>query len=430
MGKRILIIGSGGREHALAWKVSESSHVDKIYVAPGNGGTQKNPKTKNVPIKATNIKELADFARKEKIDLTIVGPEDPLADGIVDLFRRKGLKIFGPAQLAAKLESSKVFAKKFMKANEIPTATFRIFNNYEKAFNYIESKDAPIVIKASGLADGKGVYVCKSLPKAQNALKRIFIDREFGNAGNRIVIEELLEGFELSIHVFCDGKNYKIMPPSQDHKPIFDGDKGPNTGGMGAYASVPWVNKKLLSQIEKEILRPTIKGLIEIGAPFVGCLYLGLMITPGGPKVLEFNVRFGDPETQPLIMLLETDLVDIAEACINGELDKINISWSDSYAVCLILASEGYPNTPKIGREIYNLELIDYLPESNINIFHAGTVLKDKRFFTSGGRVLGITATGIELEYAIKKAYEIARIVWFENMQLRNDIGAKAFITI
>jgi len=419
---KILIIGSGGREHALAWKIKQSPKVERIYVAPGNGGTSKI--AQNISIDSKDINGLLLFARTKEIDLTVVGPEDSLAAGVVDAFKEEGLRIFGPTKYAAQIETSKAFAKQFMVEENIPTAKFERFDNYENALSHAENQPMPVVIKASGLASGKGVFICNTVKETERVLRELFVEYKLGIAGTIVIIEEFLEGPELSVHVFSDGKNAVLMPIAQDHKTIFDNDRGPNTGGMGAYAPVPWVDTNLLLKIKKNIVAPALIGFQKRDNPFVGCLYPGLKITPQGPKVLEFNARFGDPETQPLMRLLETDLVEIIVSCINGTLDKTKVSWSNQYAICVVLASEGYPDKPKIDVPIYNLDKVQSLHD--VIVFHAGTKHKNKDYFTSGGRAINITATGKTLQSAKDLAYQGVRTINFEGMQYRTDIGAKA----
>jgi len=417
---KVLIIGSGGREHAIAWKIKQSPMVREIFIAPGNAGTAKIGN--NIDIKAEDLKGLLNFALKEKIDLTIVGPETPLALGIVDLFEKHKLKIFGPSKKAAKIESSKIFAKYFMKKFKIPTANFKVFSNYFEAENYLKKSSFPIVLKADGLAGGKGVIVSTDFEEAKKGLKELMIDKKFGSAGKRVVIEEYLSGQEISAICLTDGFFVLPLLPAQDHKAIFDNDKGPNTGGMGAYAPVPFVNKKLYNEIVEKILKPAVLGMKKIGRLYKGVLYAGLMLTQEGPKVLEFNCRFGDPETQPQMMLLKSDLVDLMFGCIEGNLEKKKLSWHKGYSVCVVLASKGYPGDYEKGFEIKGLER--KLPP-NLQIFHAGTKLEGDKVLTQGGRVLGVTSLASSLKLAIKKAYFAIKKIDFENKYFRKDIGAK-----
>jgi phosphoribosylamine---glycine ligase len=421
MVSNVLIIGSGGREHALAWKLAQSPRVGKLYVAPGNGGTRDI--AENITIEARNTKDLARLAKKNSIDLTIVGPEDPLALGIVDVFQSRGLRIFGPTRDAAQIEASKTFAKRLMRDNGIATAPFRIFRKYESALEYVRKHGAPIVIKASGLALGKGAYPCKTLAKAEKALTEIMLDRVYKQAGNEVIVEEFLNGQEVSIHALCDGKTSILLPSAQDHKPIFDDDKGKNTGGMGTIAPVPWVTDQTLREVNVQIVRPTLQALAKNGKPFAGCLYPGLKMTDKGPKVLEFNVRFGDPETQSYVHLLKTDLLDVLDACVDGKLADLTAEWNSGFAVCIILASGGYPGKYKKEIPISGIGEAEKIP--SVVVFHAGTMYGDQ-LRTSGGRVLGVTATGDTLQEALDRAYKAVYCIKFKGMQFRKDIGAKA----
>lgn len=422
MAKDILVIGSGGREHALAWKLAQSPHVGKIYVAPGNGGTRK--VGENVPIEPADIASLARFAKERAVDLTVVGPEGPLAAGIVSLFRVCGLRIFGPTRPAAEIETSKAFAKHFMLRRRIPTAPFGVFDEYDEAVRYVRDRGAPIVVKASGLAQGKGAYPCVTIPEAEEALKEIMVRRVYGAAGETVVIEEFLRGDELSIHAFCDGKTAVMFPPAQDHKPVFDGDRGPNTGGMGAYAPVPSVTREVLREIQEKIVQSALDGLATQGTPFVGCLYPGLKMTADGPYVLEFNARFGDPETQAYMRLLKTDLFEILAACVEGRLDQMTIEWHDGFAICVVIASHGYPGPYEKGFTISGIEGAESLAEAVV--FHAGTFYENSQLRTTGGRVLGVTMTAPTLQAARDAAYEAVNRISFQGMQYRKDIGAKA----
>ncbi len=420
---KVLLVGSGGREHALAWKIAQSPHCEKLHTAPGNAGTGE--LGENVPIAVTDIAALLKFALENKIDLTVVGPDDPLALGIVNEFREAGLLIFGPTKAAARIEASKTFAKDFMVKYAIPTARFASFKEYEEARKYLTSQPVPVVIKASGLALGKGVFVCGSLAEAETALKAVMVDKVCGEAGSEVVIEEFLEGQEVSIHAFSDGVNYKIFPTAQDHKPIFDGDKGPNTGGMGTIAPLPWVSPETLKEIEERIVRPALTGLAEEGAPFAGVIYPGLKMTEDGPKVLEFNARFGDPETQSYMRLLRTDVLEIMEACAKGTLDKVSVEWERGGASCIVLASAGYPGKYEKGKGITGIAEAEKTP--GVKVFHAGTAVSGGKLVTNGGRVLGVTATGKDLKQALARAYEAADLVHFEGRHYRLDIGAKSF---
>lgn len=415
MSRKVLIIGSGGREYALAWKLAQSSRVGKLYVAPpGNGGT--NQIAESVLINSSDISGLARYAEKNTIDLTVVGPDDPLALGVVNAFQAKGLRIFGPTQSAAEIEWSKVFAKELMREISIPTASFSVFKKYDEAFTYIYEHGAPIVVKASGLALGKGAYVCKTVEEAESALAEIMINRVHKDAGSEVVIEEFLNGREISVHAFCDGKNYVLLPSSQDHKSVEEGNQGKNTGGMGIVAPVPWVTAEILRETNETIIRPILKALAERGRSFAGLLYPGLKITDNGLKVLEFNARFGDPETQSYMRLLKTDLFDILEACVNGTLSKLKIEWHSGFAVSVVIASGGYPDAYKKGIPIYGIAEAERVP--GVVLFHAGTSFTDK-LRTSGGRVLGITAVGDTLRSALDRAYEAARLIKFKNMYYR-----------
>ncbi|MDA0772695.1 MAG: phosphoribosylamine--glycine ligase [Cyanobacteria bacterium] len=421
MSKRLLVIGSGGREHALVWKLAQSTQVEKIFVAPGNPGTASIDKVVNVDIKVMDFGKLEHLAYKEAIDLTIVGPDDPLGEGIVDSFQAKGLKIWGPAQAAARLESSKAFAKDFMTRHNIPTAEYQVFTEMNPAMDYCNDKGYPIVIKASGLALGKGVAIAQNQKEAQDFLTKIFIARIFGDAGNEVVIEEFLEGQEISIHAFADGTNSLILQSAQDHKPVGEGNTGPNTGGMGTITPLPWLNQKQLNEINETVVKPTIAGMKAEGNPFVGLLYPGLIITKTGPKLLEYNVRFGDPETQVYMRTLETDLVDIIEASLVGKLDQIELKWSGQSAACIVLASGGYPADYVKGMEITGLDQANQ--EQDIVVFQAGTKHDEDKLVTNGGRVLGVTAIAADLETAISQAYKAAAKINFEGKYQRNDIG-------
>ena len=407
---KVLIIGSGGREHALAWKIKQSKQVKKIYIAPGNAGTAQ--LGKNVDIKADDLIGLLNFAKKEKIDLTVVGPEEPLVLGIVDLFEKNNLKIFGPSQKAVQLEGSKIFAKKFMRRFKIPTAQFKVFNDLVKAKKYLKTVSFPIVVKADGLAAGKGVVVAKNFPEAKKALTR------------RVVIEECLIGQEVSIICLTDGKTIRILLPAQDHKAVGDNDLGPNTGGIGAYAPVPIVGPALINQIKKEILQPVITGMNQIGRPYQGVLYAGLMLTKAGPKVLEFNCRFGDPETQPQMMMLKSDLVKLILACIKGRLKNEPIDFYPGYSVGVVMASGGYPGNYQTGFPITGL------PRNKINLqtFHSGTKLEAGKVVTNGGRVLCVTTREKDLAGAIKAAYSQVKKIKFRNKYYRHDIGRKGLL--
>lgn len=416
---KVFVVGGGGREHALAWKLSQSPLVKKIYAAPGNAGISKLAECVN--IQAEDLVGLADFAEKNSIDLTVVGPELPLTLGIVDEFERRNLRIFGPNRKASIIEESKAFAKEFMQKYHIPTAPFKIFNQKEEALKFIEESHFPLVIKADGLAFGKGAIVAEDLSSAKEAIRKIMVEKIFKEAGTKVVVEDFLEGEEVTILAFSDGKTIIPMVSSQDHKRIYDGDRGPNTGGMGAYAPTLIVDDRLMKRIYDEILEPTILGLEKEGRNFKGILYAGLMISEGGPKVMEFNCRFGDPETQVVLPLLKNDIAEIFLSIIEGELDLEEIEWTDHYALCVVIASPGYPGSYEKGTEIFGLERI----KDEATVFHAGTKLYNGKFITDGGRVLGVTAIDKSMEKAIFKAYAAVDKIKFKGMQYRRDIGRK-----
>ncbi|UTY58050.1 phosphoribosylamine--glycine ligase [Massilia sp. erpn] len=415
---KILVVGSGGREHALAWKLAQSERVQMVYVAPGNGGTARDARLQNVPI--TDLHALADFVEQEHIGLTVVGPETPLAGGIVNLFRARGLKVFGPTKEAAQLESSKDFAKAFMQRHGIPTAEYQTFSELAPAHAYIDAKGAPIVIKADGLAAGKGVVVAMTLDEAHQAVDHMLADNRFGDAGARIVIEEFLAGEEASFIVMCDGKNVLPLATSQDHKRLQDNDQGPNTGGMGAYSPAPIVTPAMHARVMREIINPTIQGMAKDGIVFTGFLYAGLMIdAAGNPKTLEFNCRMGDPETQPIMSRLKTDLLGVMEHAVNGTLDAVELEWDRRTAVGVVLAAAGYPDNPAKG------DAINGIPAESAEAvtFHAGTAEVDGKLVTSGGRVLCVVGLGDNVKMAQKQAYEVADKIHFDGMQFRRDIG-------
>jgi phosphoribosylamine--glycine ligase len=418
---KILVIGSGGREHTLVWKISQSSKVSKIFCAPGNAGIFHLAQC--VDIGEDNMVGLANFAQKMKIDLTIVGPELPLSRGIVDEFDKLGLKIFGPNQKATQIESSKVFSKYLMKKYNIPSANYAVFQDIKQAFDYVKQQVFPLVIKADGLAAGKGVFIVKGIKQAKEALDSLMKKKIFGDAGEYVVIEEFLEGEEISVLAFSDGKTVVPMVSSQDHKKIFNKDKGPNTGGMGAYSPVPFYNDLSGKIVLQKILKPTIEGLRTEGREYKGVLYAGLILTKEGPKVLEFNARFGDPETQVVLPRLETDLIEIFNAVIEGNLHKINLKWKDNAVVCVVIASGGYPGKYQKGKVINGLESLEEM--KNIIAFHAGTKFQDGKVVTSGGRVLGITAWADTIFKAKEKAYEGVEKIYFEEMYYRKDIALK-----
>jgi phosphoribosylamine--glycine ligase len=419
---KILVIGSGGREHALCWKIAQSKKVEQVYCAPGNAGTAV--VAENVSIAATDLAKLAEFVEKNNIDLTVVGPEAPLVEGIVDEFQKKHLRIFGPNRAAAFLEGSKVFAKELLEKYNIPTAAFKVFSDSAEAIAYIEEVGAPLVVKADGLAAGKGVVVAKTIEEATSAVISILDDQVFGEAGNQVLLEECLFGEEASILAFTDGRTILPMASSQDHKRIFDNDKGPNTGGMGAYSPAPIVTDKLMKEICDKILTPTVNALAKEGVHYKGVLYCGLMLTDRGPFVLEYNVRFGDPETQVILPRMKTDLVDIFDAVIDGKLKGKKIEWDSRPGVCVVMAAGGYPGKYEKGKEITGLAAAAALKDTVV--FHAGTKLAAEKIVTSGGRVLGVTALGEGIKGAIDNAYQAVSKIRFDGMQYRKDIGKKA----
>jgi phosphoribosylamine---glycine ligase len=420
----ILVVGEGGREHALAWKIKQSPRADRVFVAPGNAGTALD--AENVDISATDFPRLIKFAQENDVKLTVVGPELPLTKGIVDAFQLAGLRIFGPSKVAAELEGSKVFCKSLLRHADVPTADYRVFRTADHAITYLtEREDVPVVVKADGLASGKGVFVCASRGDALEAVKRIGRNREFGDAGNQIVIEERLDGREVSVLALTDGQTIITLPPAQDHKRAYDGDQGPNTGGMGAYCPAPLVTPELLHQIEEQILVPTVHAMKRARRMFKGVLYAGLMITNQGPKVLEYNVRFGDPECQPLLMRLQTDIVDLLDATVAGQLDRIkSLSWDPRPAVCVVMASEGYPGSYERGLAIRGLDEAAQVPD--VKVFHGGTTLRDGNAVTNGGRVLGVTALGSSIPTAKLQAYTAVKCIRWQGAWCRKDISDKA----
>ncbi len=418
---KVLVVGSGGREHALAWKLAQSPKVQVVYVAPGNGGTALDKRLQNVPV--TDPAALADFARQESVHFTVVGPEAPLAAGIVDVFRAQGLRIFGPSKAAAQLESSKDFAKAFMHRHQIPTAAYQTFADAGQAHAYIDAQGAPIVIKADGLAAGKGVVVATTLEEAHAAVDMMLADNKLGDAGARVVIEEFLEGEEASFIVMVDGANVLALATSQDHKRLLDGDAGPNTGGMGAYSPAPVVTPALHARVLREIIMPTVRGMEKDGIPYTGFLYAGLMIDrDGNPKTLEFNCRMGDPETQPIMARLKTDLFDVMEHAVNGRLDAVELDWDRRTALGVVMAAHGYPDAPRKG------DLITGIPaETDDSVtFHAGTTLADGKLLTAGGRVLCVVGLADTVKAAQRAAYAAAQQIHFDGMQYRSDIGYRA----
>ncbi len=419
---KVLIIGSGGREHALAWKISRSPLVDKIFCAPGNAGIEKHAECVNIG--SGDIKGLRRFARDNGIDMTVVGPEAPLCAGIVDSFEAWDLKIFGPAQTAARLEGSKVFAKQLMERHTIPTATFRTFDSADRAKAYIDMVGAPIVVKADGLAAGKAAIVCRSEEEARSAVNRIMIEEEFGDAGKQIVIEECLKGEEVSVLALTDGHGIALLPPCQDHKPVYDGDEGPNTGGMGAYSPAPVLTYNMAGIAEREVIIQTIHAMNREDRPYRGVLYAGLMIQEENAYVLEYNCRFGDPEMQPLAMRLKSDIVPILMASIEGNLADMEIEWHEGAALCVIMASEGYPAGYEKGEPVSGLEDVEKMDD--VMVFHSGTRSEGGRCLTDGGRVLGVTARGADIKSARKLAYEAVGKIHFQGAHYRTDIGWKA----
>ena len=419
---KVLVIGSGGREHAIVWKIAQSALVQEIFVAPGNAGIKTIAKC--VDISATDIDKLIEFVKENKIDFTIVGPEAPLSLGIVDSFEKEHLKIFGPTALAARLESSKVFSKQVMLKAEVPTANCEIFEDAAQAKDYIKDKALPLVIKADGLAQGKGVIIAKTQKEAEDAIYSMLESKLFGEAGARIMIEECLVGEEASILVFCDGKDIVSLASSQDHKRIFDNDQGLNTGGMGAYSPAPIITSKLMKQIMKKIIRPIVDEMNKIGCPYKGVLYAGIMLTEEGPKVLEFNARFGDPETEVILPRLNSDLVSVMLAVVEERLAEIRLSWKRDSCVCVVLSSKGYPGSYEKGKEITGLD--SFKGVKNVVVFHSGTKSDNGKFFTDGGRVLGVTALGKTIEMAITNAYAAVEKIKFEGIYYRKDIGRRA----
>lgn len=418
---RILVIGSGGREHALTWKLAQSPRVQHIFVAPGNGGTAQI--AENVDIRDDDIAALVNFAKERAVNLVIPGPELPLTLGIADACADAGIACFGPSKAAARLEGSKTFAKEVMEAAGVPTAAYQTFAALESALAYADKLGGPMVVKADGLAAGKGVMVCDTPEQAKEALNEILAEQRFGDAGASVLIEERLMGEEASFLAFCDGRHVALMPSSQDHKPAYDGDKGPNTGGMGAYSPAPVLPPEMYEQVADRVIRPVVDYLASQGAPFVGVLYAGLMMTAEGPKVLEYNVRFGDPECQPLLMRLDSDLAEIMLACARGELDKTPVRWKDETALCVVMAAEGYPGGYAKGMEITDIADAEAL--DGLKVFHAGTKLENGKVFSSGGRVLGVTALAKDLAAARDLAYQGVERINFPQSHYRKDIGAK-----
>lgn len=418
---RVLVIGSGGREHALVWKIKQSPKVEKIFCAPGNAGTSEF--ADNIPIAADDIEGLLQFAMKKEIGLTVVGPEQPLVMGIVDRFEVKGLRIFGPSASAAELEGSKSFSKDIMQKYGLPTAEYKIFTSAESATKYIQAKNCPLVVKADGLAAGKGVLLCRSSREALVAVDTIMRQRLFGEAGDQIVVEEFLEGQEISVLAFSDGQTVLLMDSAQDHKAVYDGDIGPNTGGMGAYSPAPVFTEIMRQKVRDKIMLPMVRAMQQEGRTYKGILYAGLMLTKTGPQILEFNARFGDPETQPLMVRMETDIIPLFEACIDGTLGQCQVNWKNKSSVCVVMTAEGYPGTYQKGEIISGLQNANSTPE--VVVFHAGTKEKDGKVLTNGGRVLGVTATGANTESAIQRAYDAVGKVNWRGVHYRKDIGSR-----
>ncbi|HIJ52834.1 MAG TPA: phosphoribosylamine--glycine ligase [Planctomycetes bacterium] len=418
----VLLVGSGGREHALAWKLAQSKKLGKLYIAPGNAGTEACGENISIGVNDTDM--LLDFAKQNDIGLVVIGPEDPLAAGIVDIFEAAGIKAFGPSAGAAQLEADKAFAKQLMRSSSISTAEGRIFERFSDAKTYIASRDEAVVVKAAGLAKGKGVYVCDDPSDGILAAEKIMRDKIFGPAGDKVIVEDKLLGEEASILAFVDGRNIYVMESSQDHKPIGDGDTGPNTGGMGAYSPAPVVTERIMDQITREILVPTVDGMNRNGTPYKGVLYAGIMMTGGGPRVLEYNVRFGDPETQPILMRLKSDLLQVCLAVCDGRLDKVTLEWDRRPAVCVVMASGGYPGSYEKGKKITGLDEADKIED--VVVFHAGTTVSDGDIVTNGGRVLGVTALAETIGEAKEKAYRAVDKIKFEGAYCRRDIADKA----
>lgn len=416
---KILIVGSGGREHALAWKIAQSPKVEKIYCAPGNAGIAEYAEC--VDITAMEFDKLAAFAKEKEIDLTVIGMDDPLVGGIVDVFEAQGLRVFGPRKNAAILEGSKAFSKDLMKKYDIPTAAYENFDDPEKALAYLEHADFPIVLKADGLALGKGVLICNTLEEAKDGVKSIMLDKKFGSAGNQMVIEEFMTGREVSVLSFVDGKTIRIMTSAQDHKRALDGDQGLNTGGMGTFSPSPFYTEEVDAFCRKYIYQKTVDAMAAEGREFKGIIFFGLMLTQKGPKVLEYNARFGDPEAQVVLPRMKNDIIDVFEACVDGTLDQIELEFEDNAAVCVVLASDGYPVKYDKGLEIRGLE--NFKDKEGYYVFHAGTKFKDGKIVTNGGRVLGVVATGDDLKKARANAYEAVKLVDFDNKYCRSDIG-------
>ncbi len=417
---KVLLIGGGGREHAIAHQLTRSPLLDHLYVAPGNGGTARLTKCENIPIEVGQIDALVRFAQEHHIDLAVVGPEAPLVAGVVDAFQAAGLRIFGPTRAAARLEGSKVFAKQFMQRWKIPTARAEIFDDFDEAMRYLRTLDRPPVVKADGLAAGKGVIVPSTPEAAAAAVRSMLLERKFGDAGATILLEERLYGAEVSVLAFCDGQRYALLPTAQDHKRLLDHDRGPNTGGMGAFSPSPRVTPELLQKIERTVIQPTLAGMAAEGHPYVGVLYAGLMLTAKGPRVLEFNCRLGDPETQAVLPLLESDLIDALQACIDGRLEPRQLRWRPEACATVVMASEGYPDNYRTGLEIFGVEEAEAL---GCTVYLAGARLQNGRLFTAGGRVLAVTATGPTVPQAAQRAYAGVERIRFVGAHYRRDIG-------
>jgi len=421
----VLVIGGGGREHALADSLARSQRVSRVYCAPGNAGTAGI--AENVALSAGNLEALVALAKEKQIALTVVGPEGPLCDGIVDQFEREGLKIFGPTKRAARIEGDKAYAKKLMKLAHVPTAEARVFEHYDQARDYVATRDSGVVVKAVGLAAGKGVFVCSDPAEALLALEQIMVDRQFGDAGDCVIVEEVLKGPELSVHALVNDRTIYMLESAQDHKPIGEGDTGPNTGGMGTYSPAPIATEHVLATIERDILVPIVDAMRQDDAPYRGVLYAGLMLTPAGPKVLEFNCRFGDPETQVLLARLKSDLFDLLEATVDGRLASADVRWDPKPAVCVVMASGGYPGEYEKGKPITGLDGIS--TRSDIRVYHAGTRKAGSDILTSGGRVLGVTGLGADIAAAKARAYLGVSMISFEGSYVRGDIADKAIHT-
>lgn len=417
----ILIIGGLSREHAIAWKIKDSPRLGELYIAPGNGGTTKLAQSLDIDI--FNSKAIISACKKHSIDLVEIGPDDVLATNMADELRIAGILVFGPSQSAAKIEYSKSYAKDIMNRSGINTASYKEFSDYNDALDYLKNRNYPLVIKADGLALGKGVVICQSVDEGINALHTMMRDKVFGESGNKVIIEQFLEGTEISTHAFCDGKTYKMFPSSQDHKQIYNGDQGPNTGGMGTIVPLSWVSQADVKELGKQLVEPLLSELAKDGNEYIGCLYPGLILKDGNYNVVEYNSRFGDPELQSYLRLLETDLVDILEACATGKLDSIDIRWAELYACCIVLASGGYPSEYKKGQVITGIDEAEKLDD--VVVFHAGTKLEGDKLVTNGGRVISVTATGKTLDEALGKAYRAVKKIHFEGMQYRTDIGKR-----